>query len=173
MTESFGTKRWLEAIVLAVVKDLPGMLNLSIMDQTSFESCIPPNREMFFVLGSDDSRLSLECNHPFAIALGAMYRGPDTRSSQSTSSTFVVVPTSLLVLPPYVLTGHPEWTREKVNGSKLLSSCADRRVKYEVGALHEGMKNAILQGHHDALLTLIWFADRRAEFARGASKDPY
>lgn len=171
----YNAKRWLEAVLLAVMKDLPGTLglHLSPIERASLDSYLPANLQTFFALGLDNSCSSLIYHRPFATALIATYHGPDPRFSQSTYRSFVVMPTSLLVLPSYVLTGHSEWTWEKVNGLKFLCSYADPTVKYEVGALHEGMKNAIVQRHHDALLTLVWFADRRAEFVRSVSEKPF
>ena len=46
-----------------------------------------------------------------------------------------------------------------------------RTVQYSLAAFHEGMINAIVQGNYEALLVLIWQADRLAEYKDSKSYD--
>lgn len=114
----------------------------------------------------DGSHLTLEYPRRLATALlMTNLDRSDSRLDLNTTPNVKITPTKVLAIPNYVLVGKPEWTEEKVDLLQMLCSYVNlRSVQYELSAFNEGMKNAILQGNHDALLVLIWQADRLAEY---------
>ena len=166
-----NAKRWLEEIALAVINDLLRTLCwISSPDTQTRLNCFiaksAASGATLVVSGLDGSELTFESSGPFITVLEGTHRGPNPQGRRS----FIrLAPTTFLVLPPHFLTGKPVWTREKVDSLQLFSSHVSLPVmKPQHEAFHEGMRNAIIQRHYDALLTLVWLGTRMAEF--GASQ---
>lgn len=162
----------------AVMKDLFRTLDLPLsqddqMHLSYFIARLPASHSVFKAMTLDKgSSINLYCIRPFATAFLTTYRGPDTRFDQDSSPNLTIGPTAFLVLPPHVLTGNPEWSQEKIDELKMLSSHVNlRTVHYQFEAFYQGMSNAIVHGHYDALLTLLWLATRLVEFSDTASND--
>ena len=162
-----NAKAWLEEFSLAFIKDLLGRYGLlSLPDsQTRLESFIAhsvASRATLAASAFNGSELTLRSAGPFVSAFSAMYRGPHPRAH---ISIITFSPTTCLVLPPHFLTGNPEWTREKVDNLQLFGSYVSvNAVACRREAFHEGMRNAIIQRHYEALLTLVSVGIRLAEF---------
>ena len=174
-----NAKPWLEEISLAVIKDLVGRFNWpSLPDtQTHLEYFIADSAASRFVVpGFNGSELSFRSAGPFLSAFSTRYRSPHPRAH---ISIITLAPTTFLVLPPHFLTGNPEWTREKVDKLQLFGSYVNlHAVECRHEAFHEGMRNAIIQRHYDALLTLVWIGTRLAEaefvvFSRWSAAESY
>ena len=162
-----NARQWLEEIRLAVTEDVLTALDVlpSLDTQTRLDCLIakwPASRATFVTSTFDGSELALKSSDPFVSALSADYRGPDP---EGVRLKMTLAPTTFFVLPPHLLTGKPEWTREKVDSLQLFSSyVSPHAVKCQREAFHEGMRNAIIQRHYDALLTLVWLGTRSVEF---------
>ena len=165
-----NARRWLEELRLAVIEDLLSTFELlpSPDSQTRLDCFIakwPATRATFVTSAFNGSELTLKICGPFASALSADYRVTDP---QGVRYNLTLTPTRFLVLPPHLLTGKPEWTREKVDSLQLFSSYVSLpAVKRQHEAFHEGMRNAIIQRHYDALLTLVWLGTLVVEFEVG------
>ena len=171
-----NAKPWLEEILVAVIKDLLGTLGLLPSPDT-------PTRLDYFIAKSavsdvtlratslNGSQLEIRSFSPFDSALSADYHGPECRGF---ITNIKIAPTTFLVLPPHFLTGKPEWTREKVDSLRLFSSYVSLDVvKRQREAFQEGMRNAIIQRHDDALLTLVWLGTRLAEVKGSYDDNPF
>lgn len=165
-------KLYFSSAIEAMTRDLFSHLDITLSshDQARFDSFIVQNlsasRSTFEATALDGSQFTLRYPRRLATALLMKYFGHvDSRVNPNTSPNLRVRPTDVLVVPEHVLIGKPEWTEERVNLLQMLCSYVSLgSVQYEVPAFHEGMKNAIVQGNHDALLVLIWLADRLAEY---------
>ena len=173
-----NTKRWLEEIMQAVMKDLLGTLDLPLSqhDQTrlaSFIASLPASSSVFKAMALDNgSSINLQYPRPLATALYATYHGPDIRFDQDSSPNLTIAPITFLVLPPHVLMGKPKWSQEKIDELKMLSSHVNlRTVQYQLEAFHQGMTNAVVERHYDALLMLVWLATRLAESSNTTTDD--
>ena len=139
----------------------------------SFISYLPAGSPTFTFQGLalNGSSFLLDYYYPFTAALSVFYGSPGPRY-KPTNREVSIAPTSFPVLPPQVLAGNPERTLEKIEDLKLCSSYVDlRTVKYHVEAVHEGMRNAIVQRHYDALLTLVSLASKLADVRNTVSDD--
>ena len=162
-----NAKPWLEQISMAVIKDLLATLDLLLSpdDQTRLDCFIAKSvvsDATFVASGLSGSKLALKSSGPFNSTLSAFYCGPDPKGVKAKIS---IAPMTFLVLPSHLLTGKPEWTREKVNSLQIFSSYVSLyAVTHQRHAFYEGMRNAVIQRHYDALLTLVWLGTRLAEF---------
>ena len=162
---TFGNaRRWLGEILLAIIKDLLSDFDIRPAPDTqthldSFMAKTSTSRVTFVSSVLDGSTLALNSSGPFNTALSANYRRPGLVFHMT------LAPTTFLELPPHLLTGKPEWTMEKVDSLQLFSSYVSLgAIKCQREAFHEGMRNAVIQRHYDALLTLVWLGTRLAEY---------
>ena len=161
-------KLYFSSVIEAVARDLFMTLDISLSshDQIRFDSFIAQtllaSRSTFEATSLDGSHLTLEYPRRLATALLMTYHGgSDSRLDHNTTPNVTIRPTNVRAIPEPVLTGHPQWTEEKVDLLQMLCSYVNlRSVQYELSAFHEGMRNAIVQANHDALLVLLWQADR-------------
>lgn len=164
-------KLYFSSAVQAMTRDLFTHLDitLSSQDQVRFDSFIvqnlPASRSTFEATALDVSHLSLRYPRRLATGLLMTYLGEaDSRVDPRTTPNIRITPTDVLALPDHVLNGRAQWTEQKVDLLQMLCSYVNLgSVQYELPALHEGMRNAIVQVNYDALLVLIWLADRLAE----------
>ncbi|CAD6584509.1 MAG: hypothetical protein ASARMPREDX12_001680 [Alectoria sarmentosa] len=168
-------KLYFSSIIQAATRDLFLSLDIPLTphDQHCFQSFIahlPASPSTFEATALDGCHITLEYPRRFATALLMIYRGPDPRFDQRSSPNLTIRPTEVLLIPSHALTGEPEWTKEKVDSLRMLCSYVNlRTVQYSLPAFHEGMRNAIVQGNYEALLVLIWQADRLAEYKESKS----
>lgn len=102
------------------------------------------------------------------------YRGLDSRFDQRFKPNLTISPMSVLAIPEHLLTGRPKWTGEKVDFLQMLCSYVDLRlVRYEFSAFHEGIKSAVVQENHEALLVLLWQAVRRYRKVTAHDESPF
>lgn len=166
-----NAKRYVEDITQAVIKDLLCTLDLPISsdDQTRlnhFVANLPASHATLKVTALNvGGSIELIYPRPFATALLANYHGLDTRFDETVSPNLTIAPTKFLIIPSHVIAEKSEWTEEKLNMLKMLASYINlHKVKYQLEAFYKGMETAIVRGHYDALLTLVWLATRLAEY---------
>ncbi|KAF6224735.1 hypothetical protein HO133_009928 [Letharia lupina] len=170
-------KRYLSEAMSAVMKDLLLTLHLPLLpsDQTRLDAFIaqlPTRRCTFSATALDGSTIALEYPRRLATALRMTYDGHDPRFDTRATPNLTVSPTHVLCLPSHILTGHPTWTDSRIDFVQMVCSHVNlRTVQHDPSALSEGMRNAIVQGNHEALLVLIWHASRFAEYQETASHD--
>ncbi|KAL8795827.1 MAG: hypothetical protein Q9195_001707 [Heterodermia aff. obscurata] len=153
----------------AVAKDVPNFLNLPFLPQDqkgldSFVAHLSSAPSIFNAL-DDESSVKWEHSRPFSAAIEVTYcRLNAFRFKQSYTTKFTIQPIAISVFPPSVVVRNRRRTKETVDGPNLLSSHMSFTVKYQLEAVHEGMRNAITQGKYDALVTFFWLAIRLGEF---------
>lgn len=158
-----NARRWLGEIVLAVIKDLLNSYrsNFDFTHLDCFMAKSPTSLATFVTSTWDGSKLTLKSSGPFSTALSLNYCDQFPHGAQY---DLTLAPTNFVVLPPHLLKGEPEWTMEKVDSLQLFSSYVNLdAVKCQRAAFHEGMRNAVIQRHYDALLTFVWLGTRLAE----------
>lgn len=172
-------KRYFSSLIKAATCDLFLSLDipLSAHDQFRLESFLaqspPVSPSTFEATAYDGSHISLEYPRRLVIAILMTYRGLDSRFDERFKSNLTISPMSVLTIPEHLLIGRPRWTREKVDFLQMLCSYVDLRlVRYELSAFHEGIKSAVVQENHEALLVLLWQAVRRYETITAHDEGP-